>query len=1004
LAERQKALAELRELVSLSLSRGERLEAARALSSVGRLHLTLNEPQAALDSHRQALDLLKDIFAVDLRVDNLNGLAAAYLHKQEKKLAEEALVESLTLSRQAAYTSGEAQALLTLSDLQNNSNHATALVTAQEALSLWQSLADQPGIARGHVQVGICYMAQDILVEAAQHFQQALNIWRNLNNPPEQAESLIMLGFIESRKGDWHSSISYYTQAQGLLDEEAEPAKMGKIAAGIGAAFNENGMPENGAVHYQRALNYYLRTQNPQSVTYALWALGRTYFLQGDFQKAVSYFQQSLATVDENDLWTAPNFQYLGRVYLANNEHATALQYLEPALAAYTKAANPNEAAQVRALIGQVFQQQGRLEPARQYYLHALETFRNLSDQINQAAVFYALGRLELNAGRYELAEDYLRRSVEATENIRRVPTSSDLTAAFSATVYERYEQYIECLMRRHEAQPSRGFAARAFEMSELARARSLAELLRATQTNLLPGLDENLATREKMLRQSLRAKEDQRIQLLAEEGKKKEAAELEATMARLDAEYKQVIKTIRSSHPAFEQLVRPVAWDLKRIQEQVVNDDQTVLLEYSLGADRSHVWVVTRNDFKSYELPAQKHLHGAAQKVYDLLSASPGAATDGELTSATRELGRMVLAPVAAELNKQRIIIVADAELHYIPFQVLPTADGEPLIDDHQVINAPSASILGELQQEAARRQPAPKALAAFGNPVFASNYALRRDAVGGQLAALQLPPIERWRQATRDIELTGDSFELADVQPLHYAKIELNNLRNVASWDETFLAEGFDATRGQLIGTDLTQYAILHIATHGLFDTKRPEKSGFLLSMVDRGGRAQDGFVGLQDIYSLHAPVNLVVLSACRTGLGKDVRGEGLLGLTRGFMYAGASSVVASLWKVDDEATAELMRQFYTNLLAKKMPAAEALRAAQNSIRQTPEWRSPYYWAAFTLQGEHRQIIKSSPAVNVTKLYLQATTGGVLLLMLLAGAGWGYRRCRLRAAKQRA
>jgi hypothetical protein len=128
----------------------------------------------------------------------------------------------------------------------------------------------------------------------------------------------------------------------------------------------------------------------------------------------------------------------------------------------------------------------------------------------------------------------------------------------------------------------------------------------------------------------------------------------------------------------------------------------------------------------------------------------------------------------------------------------------------------------------------------------------------------------------------------------------------------------------------------------------------------MVNREGKDQNGFVGLQDIYGLHAPVDLVVLSACRTGLGKDVRGEGLIGLTRGFMYAGASSVVASLWKVDDEATAELMKRFYANMLQRHMPPSTALRAAQNSIREQPQWSAPYYWAAFTLQGEHLRVIK--------------------------------------------
>jgi CHAT domain-containing protein len=195
-------------------------------------------------------------------------------------------------------------------------------------------------------------------------------------------------------------------------------------------------------------------------------------------------------------------------------------------------------------------------------------------------------------------------------------------------------------------------------------------------------------------------------------------------------------------------------------------------------------------------------------------------------------------------------------------------------------------------------------------------------------------------------------------------------------------------------LLSTDLTQYAILHFATHGLLDPRRPENSGLVLSTVNREGQAQNGFVGLQDIYGLRAPVDLVVLSACQTALGKDVRGEGLLGLTRGFMYAGASSVMASLWKVDDEATAELMRQSYTNMLQKGMAPAAALREAQNSIRQRPEWQAPYYWAGFTLQGEYRQVIKPASSADASGFYWKIIIAAALLLLAGVALWYRYRR----------
>jgi CHAT domain-containing protein len=1003
--ERQEALRKLEEAARLLLSVDETVEGARILNRSGRLHLILNAPQAAIDTHHRALALLERTPDPNTEVDNLNGLGEAHLQINQKEQAERVLRKSITLSEQSGYPLGQAQALLTLSDYQNFYNHPLALQTAQQALTLWQQLDDKKGIARAYAKLGQYNMALNLLPEATQHYERALGLWRELNDVPAQAKTLIMLGFIEHRKGEWSNSISLQTEAQSLIDERAEPYKMGQIAAALAEAFNENGLPEIGLTHYQRALDYFTRTPDPNAMAYVMWGLGATHYRLGDYPAAITHLQQALAAVD-SEMVKAPCYEYLGKVYIATGAYDLARQNLQAALAIYTAAVNPKEAAQVRGLLGQISEQQGQVGPARQHYQQALATFEKLSDRINQAAVYYALGKLELHEQNYDAAEGYLRQSVDVTEKIRRVSTSSDLTAAFSANVYERYVKYVECLMRQHERQPTRGFAVRAFEMSELARARSLSELLRATQTNLVPGLDPQLSAQEKSLRQSLRAKEDHRVALLSrQQYPKAELTEVDQELARLEAEYQQVNAAIRLRHPAFEQVTRPVAWDLRRIQEQVVDDDETVLLEYILGADRSYVWAVTRDHIRSYNLPAQSEIVAAARKVYYALATRPGNDATDEFTPAAQELGRMVLSPVGAELNKRRIIIVADGVLNYIPFQVLPASpsNNEPLVASHEISTTPSASILGELRQEAAQRQPASKMLAAFGNPVFAPNDAQRTDtpAAGAPLAAVQPLGMERWQQAVRDIELKGDSFDPNGLSSLFYTKRELSNLRAVASGGESFVAEAFDATRGRLISTDLTQYAILHIATHGLLDPKRPEHSGLMFSTIDSQGQTQNGFIGLQDIYALRAPVNLVVLSACRTGLGKDVRGEGLLGLTRGFMYAGATSVVASLWKVDDEATAELMKQFYSNLLQKGMTPAAALSAAQNSIRQRPEWRAPYYWAAFTLQGEYRQVIKPAPNQGSWLLYRQILLG-VGLLAFVAGVARWYRRRRRRTSPE--
>ena len=996
--ERQRSLEDLLTAAGQLRNTKETSKAVRLMNRAGRLQLRMNLPQAALATYQESLAILKRAPDPSLQIDSLNGVGAAYDHLSKCEEAQTFLQQALVQSEQIGYLAGNAEALLTISDCQNFGDHALALKTAQKSLTLWKGANNKWGIAKTLSAIGHYQIAQNDLVEATQSHEAALTLWRELDLRDEVAEALINLGFIEHRKGAWQDSISFLTQAQGMLDEKAEPYKMGQIAAGLAESFIENGLPDAGLAQLQQASEYYRQAQQPRAVMIISWDIGKTQYLLGNYPQALEILHR---TITDAESINEPSIigrchDFIGRTYAAMDDRATALRHFQIALDLYTKVGNRVEAAQVRAWMGQVYQRQGDFEKARQYYQRALAAFRALSDQVNQSAALYALGSLALTQDDLESAENYLRQSIEATENIRRVPTSNDLATAFSATVHERYQSYVECLMRKQRAQPELGFSVRAFETSELARGRALAELLRATQTNLAPGLDAQLAEQEKSLRQSLRVLEDYKVVLLSRKYKSEELDKLDADIARLESDYKQVNETIRTQYPAYEEINRPQGWDLRHIQEQVLADDQTVLVEYSLGAKNSYAWTVTRTKLTSYELPPEPQIAAATKKVYELLKDPPGPGKTIELSQATEELARMILSPVAAELNKRHIIVVADGALNYVPFQILPApfTNNEPLVANHEVVNAPSATILGQLQQEASRRQVPANVLAAFGDPVFASNYAQFKDAnAGDPPAPANTSGAERGQSAARDIEPGADSVDPAKIQPLFYTRGELANLREVAG-DQTFVATGFDASRAQLENTNLTKYAILHIATHGILDPAHPEKSGLFLSMIDRNGQAQNGFVGLQDIYRLRAPVNLVVLSACRTGLGKDVRGEGLIGLTRGFMYAGASSVVASLWRVDDEATSELMKRFYANMLQRNMTPAAALRAAQNSIRHEPQWNAPYYWAAFVLQGDYGQVVKARPVA--AKSGTLRIVAPLALVVLLAGAAGLYRRHR--------
>jgi CHAT domain-containing protein len=902
----------------------------------------------------------------------------------------------------AQQTSQDANALLLLSETQNETNHQQALQTAQQALEIFAALNDQPGVNKARLYIATYHMALGNLTDAATLYEQIRQFWHEQHNSAEEVNALLSLSFVEQRRGDWFNTLQYLALAEPLINPQTDFAHMARLANSAAYVYNNNGLHATARTEYQRALDYSLKIEDNARLTYRMKMLiGYTYVLEQDYAAAATHLNDALTNLTL-DLDIAQCREYLGQMHIGLQEYDIALQHLQAALVIFVHAKNLAEAARVQALIGQINEQQGALAPARKRYLNALQRFRKVEDRVNEAAVNFSLGKLELKVGNYDLAEKYLKGSLEKTEDLRRASVAHDLTTTYSATVYERYQTYIDCLIRKHELHPSQGLHIEAFQASELARARALAELLRDGEPSTGP--HQTLAKREKALRQTIGERTGERIKLLSAVAHAKpeardklnaQLAQLEASINEVRREHAGIAEQLRKADSLFAQLQQPTAYSLEQIQQEVIDDEQTVLLEFMLGEVASYVWAVRKTGIKLYKLENDATINKAAEEFYDLVKIEPKGDADERLQKAAARLTELVIKPLSEELNAQRLIIVADGGLNYIPFQLLPepSATNEPLVANHEIINAPSASILGQLRKLKQQRQPTTRLLAAFGDPVFPANYAEFKGTGNGELLAAVKPnPLEPWRRAARDID--AEHIDQPALEPLVFSKFELEKLRELGD-PQSVIAQGFAASRENLVRLDLSQFSVLHIATHGFLDPKNPEITGFFLSMLDDSGQPQNGFITTPDVYALKAPVDLVVLSACRTGLGKEMRGEGLIGLTSGFMHAGASSVAATLWKVDDSATAELMNHFYTNMLEKKMRPAEALRAAQNTLRLDSRWQSPHFWAAFTLQGEYQNTIRIPQPTGASHI-VRNVAGAILLLLLLGGIGWRFLRRR--------
>jgi CHAT domain-containing protein len=459
---------------------------------------------------------------------------------------------------------------------------------------------------------------------------------------------------------------------------------------------------------------------------------------------------------------------------------------------------------------------------------------------------------------------------------------------------------------------------------------------------------------------------------LLSKDRHSAELPTLENEVGALVIEEQELIAKIRSSSPRYSALTKPAPLSLREIQRTVVDED-TVLLEYDLG-ERPVLWAVTPTSITLHVLKARSEIEAMARRVYDSLSARnasvPGDTPTTRLArvrtaemdyeTAAANLSEALLGPVANQLGRKRLVFVTDGLLQYIPFAALPipevsakpnstctTCPSKPLITEHEIVNLPSASVLSVLRKEISERKRAPKEIAVIADPVF----------------SISDPRIASTSVRDSDSQRTNGNGNESQVQSqlgvtgfgrLRFSREEADSIASLVPPNEIFKLTDLAATKEGILSADLDQYRILHFATHSVSNTRWPELSGVVLSLVNKKGEAEDGFLRLNEIYNLKLNADLVVLSGCQTALGKQLRGEGLIGLTRGFMYAGAPRVIASLWSVDDRATAELMKRFYKAVLTQGMRPAAALRAAQVSLLSEKGWNSPYYWAAFNFQGE--------------------------------------------------
>lgn len=743
---------------------------------------------------------------------------------------------------------------------------------------------------------------------------RGIALYKREKNYAQESLTTNQLGTALQNLGDQKGAFDAYSRAAEVARKFSSEDAEAKARLQLGLL--ELDLGEIGAAlkDFDRVCQLERRLNDPENKVRALNARGRTYTLLGEVARALADHQAALKLVrGKNDDLVAMTLVHIADAYREADSHAFAIAFYLKGIALLRKAKNSDSEAKALNNLGISYYLSGRYPEALDAYIQASRIFRDRGSQANEANSWINIGWLQASLNQIPDALKSLGRGLSISHQSGR--RFSEASAYYGMAWAEN---------KRHNLLAAQRNVRQALRILESMRSETeqpeLRSALLSSRFNFYDFLVDRLM-------------EQHRIQPAG-------GHDAEAFDASEGARGRSLLESL-----GVESI--PPTLSLAEIQRQVLDQD-TVLLEYHLGEDRSVLWAVSPDSYASYELPGRSEIEPLAREVYGLLAVSNKRENLARAVHKARDLAKLLLGPVAGRLGDKRLLIVVPPSLQDIPFGALPDPsaapeDAEtswpvPLILGHEIVNAPSASVIAALRSRRSAKKTARHLLAILADPVYEWLDERLRNTVFSHLLE---PP---------DSEPLISRFKR-----LKYSRTEANNIERVVGGRDVLKLLDFNASRERFLKGDLQAYRYIQISAHG-YSSQNGSDPAIVLSAYDANGRRVDPYLRAKDIQKLGLSADLVVLSACGSGLGQKVRGEGIVGLTQAFLSGGASGALVSIWNVDDLATSEIMPLFYENLLKKGMKPSAAFRDAQISMWRDPRWNAPSYWAGFVHQGEWR------------------------------------------------
>ena len=973
---------------------------AACLREAARLNISLNELDVAWRMLLNSLFAERKSRNIAGESETLSFLTLIALWRKDLKSAERLQKEAVVLAEKSKQPETIARASFAAAEFfyRNQRNLPLMMELQEKSLRFFRAANDRTGEAQTLTMLAYTAVMNNDRVKGQEYATEAINLARSTGNQRDLAFALLASGDAYQRVGNWQEAYQAFKEAESIYPENLDLNEKAILFVRFGFHYETFNDLIQARSYFQKARELFIKRGNLYGNSELATRIGQISLQLGEEKEALRNFNEGLQVgLQSNDQYSlAYAYENIGELYFLKQEYKNAFSYYQKALMNFDKVGIKHAVASVKEKIGKLHLRLDNQRLAEKFYLEALQINQDIRNRVGKASNLYNLAQLHKSDKQIEKSLSEIDECLLLTDFLHGETANKKLQRSFLADMFERHEFYINALMETHRQNPHENFAVRAFQAAEKSRARSMIENLSLSEANFTKDANPETVKREKEIRVLLNTKADKLTDLLSQNAEMSETEKISNEINELELELEEIKANLKQSSPIYSAIRNPAPFDVADFQQNVL-DENSLLLEFSLGKEESYLWLVSKTEFSSYVLPPREQIEAKIQKLREFLASRQKikgeeietyqariVKAENDYWLAAKQLSDELFGQLSDKFEKKRLIIVPDGKLNYFPVSALPLPNsetGDPILLSHEVVYQPSASTLSILSKSQNQMPPAAKNLLVFSDPIFTKDDSRILSNKAEENHYMEPAALESFRF----VESLNSLARLPD------SKTEADSIIEIFGRSSTDNYSGFAASREQLLNARTADYRILHFATHGLIDEERPELSGIVMSRFAENGQKLDEFVRLHDIYGMNLSANLVVLSACETGIGKEVRGEGLMSLNNAFLQVGAKTVMSSLWKVEDKATLELMKNFYQSLANENTTPSKALQQAQIKMWESGRYKSPFYWAAFTVQGDFRRAPDFSRDFPYTIVFSAAGLGG-----LVFGMFWLYERKR--------